>query len=349
MSQKILVLLVVVMVLSVLTTTIQAQDTRGERQLAIDVQAASGEEYDDAFIMAREIGMQTLTLSLDWENLEPAPQAYDGTWLEIANIYYPAYDTPLNLVIRPIHTGTLRVPADLQNVAFDDPIMIARFQQLLDFVFSTTPDLTINSLVIGSEIDGYLGEDARRWEAYTTFAATVADYAREHHPNIKIAFEVMFPSFINPNVVPYLQTLNTYSDVVGVSYYPLQDDFIVKVPTVVHDDFAALVALFPDKPIYFYQLGYPSSEQLNSSEDLQAQFVTEVFEAWDTHQDAIGMIQFTWLTDQSADAVAGFEAYYDFSSPNFSAFLGSLGLRYEDGTPKTALQTLTEAASARGW
>lgn len=341
--------LIIILMLSTASSFTLAQTDKSDRLLAIDVNEAEDEEYDAAFGLAKQIGMQTLSLSLDWEALEPAPGQYDPTWLEIANIYYPAYHTPLNLVIRPIHTGTLRVPTNLQHTDFDDPVMAERFMRLLDFIFQTTPDLKIHSLVIGSELDGYLGSDAGRWQAYTEFARVVSDYARAQRPGLRIAFETMYQGISDDAILPYIQMLNQLSDVIGISYYPLGDNFQVQPLSTVAKDFKFIVEAFPGQTIYFYQLGYPSSELNGSSQAAQANFIREVFSVWDQHADQIGMIQFTWLTEQSSDSVAYFEDYYGYSSQTFAAFLESLGLRHRDGTPKPAIEALKAEAAARGW
>lgn len=334
-----------------LTPALARQDVvpKGDRRLGIDVNEAEGEEYDAAFALAVELGMDEVGLSLDWIDLEPAPGQFDGTWLEIANIYYPAWGMPLTLTLRPIHTGTLRVPDDLRDLPLDDPTMIARFEALLDFVFATMPDVTFSSLVIGSEFDAYLGNDAARWVQYTNFAQQTADYARSQRPGLQVAFEAMYEAFTGP-ASQHLGALNAHAaDIIGVSYYPLEDDFAVQSPKVVAEAFATVAGAYPDKPIYFYQFGYPSSDLLGSSEAQQAAFIREAFAAWDAHADHIKMIAFTWLSEQSSETVAGFEDYYGYSDERFAAFLGSLGLRYRDGTPKAALDALREEAAARGW
>jgi len=340
-----------VLVLLLLTMGSFAQEDvvpRGEHLLGIDVSTAEGEEYDEAFLLALDLGMNEIGLSLDWADLETAPGVYDDSVLSIANIYYPAFEMPISLTLRPIHTGTLRVPDDLQNVTFDDAQMIERFNALLDFVFEAMPDVTFSSLVIGSEFDDYLGADAAAWEAYTVFAQATAAHARELRPGLQVSFEAMVNGY-SGEAAPYLENLNQYADVIGVSYYPIGDDFQVQSPENIHEVFALLAETYPDQPIYFYQYGYPSSELLGSSEELQAQFIRETFVAWDQYADQVQMIDFTWLTEQSPETVDSFEEYYGFSSETFAAFLGSLGLRIYDGSPKLALDVLREEAEKRGW
>lgn len=343
--RNLIILVLVVCAIAVMLANAQERD----RILAIDISEGDGEEYDTLFQMSLGLGMQQVGLSFDWGALEVAPGEYDGSLFEIMNIYYPAYGVPVDLTLRPIHTGTLQVPADLRGRALDDPIMIERFNRFLDFAFATMPDVEFSSLVIGSEFDSYLGSNADRWRQYTAFAAATADYARRQRPGLKIAFEAMFPAFDDPTTAAYLADLNAHADIIGVSYYPTDESFNPRPLTGINDDFAVIVEQYPDKPIWFYQYGLPSSPVLNSSEELQADFIRESFRVWDTYADHVQMIDFTWLTDMSRDEVAYFEDYYSYSSPEFAAFLGSLGLRHADGTPKLALEALREEAQRRGW
>lgn len=123
----------------------------------------------------------------------------------------------------------------------------------------------------------------------------------------------------------------------------------MRAPDTVHEDFAALVELYGEKPIHMFQLGYASSELLNSSEEVQAQFIREVFAVWDAYTGQIIFIKFTWMPDISPEAVAFNEDYYGFASETFAAFLGTLGLRTYTGEDKLAWIALGEEAQARGW
>lgn len=134
-----------------------------------------------------------------------------------------------------------------------------------------------------------------------------------------------------------------------LTYYPLNNDFTVKNPEVVHEDFAKLVVLFPDKPIYVLEAGYPSSTLLGSSEAKQADFVREIFIAWDTQAEHIKLLDFLWLHDISPASVEELGDYYGFHDEKFLAFLATLGLRTFDGEDKEAFKVLRLETKKRGW
>lgn len=123
----------------------------------------------------------------------------------------------------------------------------------------------------------------------------------------------------------YLLSLNESTDLILVTYYPLMSNFKVKDPTTVRDDFRALAQLYEERVIHFSEAGYPTSALLSSSEEKQAQFVREVFRAWDIYADQIHLISFVWLSDVSAAEVEEWERYYGFQDRHFAEFLGTLG------------------------
>jgi hypothetical protein len=134
-----------------------------------------------------------------------------------------------------------------------------------------------------------------------------------------------------------------------VTYYPLEADFGVRPAEVVSGDLAALALRFPDRPIGVLEAGYPSSEELGSSQARQAEFVRQLFRAWDAHSEQVVLLNFTWLTDAPQAAVEAWLDYYGLRDRRFAAFLASLGLRGADGQPKPAFEVLAAEAHARGW
>ncbi|MGH8402013.1 MAG: hypothetical protein ACRESO_01210, partial [Gammaproteobacteria bacterium] len=63
-----------------------------------------------------------------------------------------------------------------------------------------------------------------------------------------------------------MQMLNQYSDVLEVTYYPLNPDCSPESLTVISTDFNPLTSLYPGRSIYLLEAGYPSSTNCGSSE-----------------------------------------------------------------------------------
>jgi hypothetical protein len=305
--------------------------------------------YDSCFARGVNSGIRSTGIYQNWTAIETSPDTFNLTIFDIADYYYAAQDMPVDLTLAPIHTNNLEVPSDLRDVAFDNPVLINRFKTLLDSIRKHTPNLKLSSLVIGSEHDVYLGSDKILWSQYTTFYNSVSAYAKTIWPGLKVATELTFNGITTHN--DFAKTLNTNSDYIGVSYYPLNSDFTVKPVTTIPADFATLVNLYQSRPIIFYQYGYPSSPTCNSSEALQAQFISQTFATWDIYAANVKMIDFTWLHDLDPVLVNYYSSYYGITDTRFLEFLRTIGLRTwnGNGTDKAAFSEFQCQARQRGF
>ncbi len=347
---------------------------KGNRIMEIDLTLPADEDFISAFNKGRDLGIESISVSLDWtlieigldQNTSPSTPIYennpDNDFLAIINGCYPPSNMKASLTLRPVITLVKNVPPDLENLPLDDPAVIARFKQLIDYVITKIPDVELVALVIGSEVDLYLKTDALKAE-YLNFYEQMSVYARAEYtavyPNkspIKIAVETTFEGLTDASSKAYFQQLNQFSDVIGISYYPLDTNGQVRPASTVETDFQTLIASYPGKQLYFFQLGYPSGyysadyypevrvgmalAQIGSSDILQADFITAVFNSWDKHINDIGFIDFTWLHDLSEADVAATTidpAFGGSVNPDskFVEFLRTVGLRTNDGANST--------------
>ena len=286
---------------------------KGNRLIEIDINEAADNDFAAAFNRGQSVGMDSVSLSIDWNLIDigsdqsttpPTPiyQTDPGlNFLAIANSCYPNSGTMVSLTLRPIKTLAKITPPGFEGIPFDDPALIDRFKATLDFVFDQIPDLMLTSLIIGSEVDLYLSTDQSRQSEYLTFYQQVSDYARAayslKYPSraaLKVAVEVTRDGLLDMQTRNFYRQLNSSSDVIGVSYYPLQGG-LVQDPDIVDSDFQALTDLYPGTVLFFYQLGYPSgyyspaaypelaagtvTPLIKSSDNLQTQFIDRVFSA----------------------------------------------------------------------
>ncbi|MGH2532721.1 MAG: hypothetical protein ACRDJW_10500 [Thermomicrobiales bacterium] len=352
MASRLITIAALLMVIGVGGATAREAEpvAKGDRVLSITVTTPENGEYEPAFAIARDAGMDEIELTFRWDELETAPGEYVGDGLQAVNQFYPAQGMPVSLVVAPISSVEKSVPADLTGVAFDDPVFIERYQRLLDFVFAALPDVEIPTLLIGLEIESHLLANAEGWARYERFYAAAADYARTLRPGLRVGVEGLQINILGP-AAEYFETLNVHSDFVAVSYFPLDEAGMVRPLDGIAGEFDALAAQYPDKTIRFTQLCYPSSAVNYSSILIQEQFVREVFTAWDDHAEQVERIEFTWLHDLSPEGVEAYSALFQHQTEQFAAFLGTVGLRTYPGAgeDKPALDALREEAAARGW
>ena len=304
--------------------------------------------FDKAFVLARSVGVEATEIPVHWDEAEPERGRYVDQWLGIANAFYPRHGMKISISINPIDTNSLRLPKYLKDKPLDDAEMIARFKLFVDFTASLVPDSDIFFVAIGNEIDAYLGNSAKRWQEYTTFYAAVAPYVREKFPKAMIGSKITYDGIVKLNDM--VQHLNKYSDIVLTTYYPFkQGSFLARTPATVHSDFKQIVELYPDKKVYFAEIGYPSGATNGSSEEKQTEFIRETFTAWDTYRDKIPYLNFVWLHDISPESVTVHEKYYGFKDKGFASYLGTLGLRTYEGRDKQAFIVLREEIKKRSW
>ena len=322
---------------------------KGSRVLGWHVGPAVGETYDQAVTAAEGAGMEAVDLSFDWPSIETSPGVFDTTFLDVANTYYPARGLRLFLTLRPINTVAKEVPADLASTAFDHATMIARFNALLDQVFSRIGAVTLAGLAIGNEIDGYLGSGDAAWTAFSTFFAQTAAHARALRPGLQVGTVGTLKGLTTDHPARF-QSLNAAADLVLATHYPMDGGFQFLPPATVEADLDALVALGYAQPIHVVELGYASGAACGSTEEKQRQFVAHAFAAWDRHASKIASIYFSWLTDMTAADASATAAYYGLAgNAAFVDFLRTLGQRGETGTPKPAFTQAIAEAVARGW
>jgi len=355
------------LLLSTLATCIVAmafaQQPRGNRVLAWQIDMAENNSFDSAYAYGKVGCMESVHTFFTWSLLEPDANGFDATaianTLDILNIYFPIVGDKIELQLAPINTVAKETPTDLLTVNFDDPQLIARFKILLDTFFAHIPDVELTALNIGNEHDVFMGTDAIQYAAYKVFLDSVAPYAQQLYANLhngealKVGTTFTFHGLTDPATAGLCQSVNVGRDIVPTTYYPLNGDFTAKPPTVVSTDFADLVALYSDttQPIYFVECGYPSSPTCNSSEAQQAQFYQEVFAAWDTFEDNIPYLTIFKSTDWSQQEVIAFGQYYGVTSPEFLEFLRSLGVRTwsGNGSDKLAYNAILCALEERNW
>jgi len=334
------------------------QPTQGTRILGLDVKSVPSVTYAMAYDQAMAIGVREVSVSLDWAALEPTVGNYDNTLPGIIDAFYPLQTGDLTLVLRPLDTPGPRLPADLAGLSFDDPSVIAAFENFLTNLHSQLATLNASGKLkwihVGNEIDASLGSDTTRWSQWKTFFNAAKFRIKSlWGTGVEVSSIIQFSALSNANTrVLYLELLPGLDSAV-LTYYPLNNDFTMRPPSAVAADFNFMASTIPGKTILLQECGYPSSPVNNSSEILQADFISAVFDAWDAHSDRISLIDFTWQYDVSEATVDQWVIDFGMTGqPNeneFKQYLWTLGLSNYDNSEKIALQRLRDELQARAW
>ena len=339
-----------------------AQLPKGDRVLAYQIDMAENSNYDSAVAYAQAGCMESIHFFFPWSSIQPRidsfSQSYITSTLASANTYFSILNKTIELQLGPVNTTALEVPEGLENKSFSSGEMIYSFRRLIDTLFTYMPDVKFASLNIGNESDIYFGTRDTSYAEFKIFLDSIIPYAKLkykqiHNEDLKVGTTLTYKGLLDPQTMAYCAFLNSITDITSLTYYPINDDFTMKDPSVVVSDFDSLVKYYPDtvKPFYFTECGYSSSPVCNSSDLKQAQFFEEVFKGWDKHQDRIKYLTIFKTTDWSQAEVDEFKDYYGISSPTFLEYLRALGVRTypSDGENKPAYYQILCELKARGF
>ncbi len=327
---------------------------KGDRVLGLDLlDLTQSNSFEENIELAKEIGVNFIALHLPWSSIETTPNNYTAPYraIELLGQVAEANNLKLSLTIRPIDLTGKTVPSDLESTRFNNSEMINRFKSLVDFVFTKIAPEYLLNFQIGNEIDGYdiSTEAPTFWEDYGIFLQEITNYIHSVNPDVKVGFTGTHHGLLqNP---ARFNALLQNVDILGVTYYPINDDFSVKDPNTVFSDLENLSTAFETKPIYIQEVGYQSSEVNNSNEEKQANFFCNFFKAWDSHANRIKSANILRLNDLSEQGAINASGPYGASNNEFIEYLRTLGLRTfaDKGTNKKAFATVKENAAARGW
>ncbi len=302
----------------------------------------TSQELDDAVALAQGAGVRGVIATYTWSSLETTPGQIDVSSLQSGLSYYHQHGLQVLLGIQVINTVKREVPSDLETVPFDDPQFISRFHALLDAVRATLSG-TERYISIGNEVDVYLQAQPNEWAPYTGFYQDAVAYLHSSSPALLVGVTTTFAGYSVASTAE-VHTLNAPSDVIILTYYPLQGDSQALPATSPTTDIPLMLKLADGKPIVLQEAGYPSGTPNASSEASQQQFVTSLFQAWRDAGSNLPFLSYFLLYDFDQPTCAALGTYYGSQDPAFLSYLCTLGLRHSDGSPKAAWNTFVTAA-----
>lgn len=275
------------------------------------------------------LGFQYLTLK--WSELEPEKGNLDLKKLDdgVRGLGGLGFDLAVN--IQTLDTNNRTLPADLMDKPFDSPEMRTRWEALLRAV---APRLTpkVRWVMLGNEVDVYLAQHGAELEPYAGFVERGRALLRERKPDLPVGVTCTYGGArARPD---QFRRLNHDTDFVALTYYPLKPDFSVEPVSVVAGDISRMVEMAGRKPLLITEAGYPADPLLGSSETQQAAFVDALFDAVKAHPSRIAVVNYFLLVDFNDSLVETFLKYYRVPDAKFRAYLATLGLRKQDGTPR---------------
>jgi len=289
-----------------------------------------------------------------WVDLNPTGTTYDDTM--VSNSYFglnalAGYGFTSILINIPIVAIAARkMPADIATNAFNDQTVKDRYRALIAHVVQYL-NSSVKYISLGNEVDTYFNSNGIEVSDYKELIEDARTYIHSLKPNIKVGVTTTFDGFVgnaSAQTKSDIASLNANMDVIILTYYPTGAGFVPRDPSTVGTDMAKMVATAAGKPLVMQEWGYPSSTVLSSTEQMQADFITNTFTSWRQYGSArIPFISFfkrrEW-TSAYCTTLTG-----QGSGLPFYEFMCSLGLLDNAGTtPKLAYTALTTELSMIG-
>jgi hypothetical protein len=303
--------------------------------------AANAKDFLSGVHLVQSMGVRGQFISYTWHDLEPSRGTYKLDDLE-GGLHYlgDTLGDTLLVGVQVLNTTVKEVPEDLKATSFGNPQMQARARALLDRIAKLPDARHVHYLSIGNEVDVYFTAHPSEWRPYEQFYSSLAEYAHKVLPHARVG--VTLTAGALDSAPSEASALLATSDIAMLTYYPLGDNFAVRGPQSARSDIGRLVKFAGAKQLLLQEVGYPTSPLLHSSEDQQAQFLSELFAQWSIYRRKIPFVNVMLLHDPPERVCSTLEEYYGVRGATFHAYLCTLGLLTSDGRPKKGLATFKQ-------
>ncbi|MDX1992102.1 MAG: hypothetical protein SF029_06920 [bacterium] len=318
-----------------------------------EVAPGAEDTLDDAFFEIVQAGSDTYALSMWWSLMQPINQTVDleelQGFLEIMRVlnlqpYFvmPTIDT-VQLALPPEFVDANDSTQLAAGVHFNSSEVLESLGTLLDELVPLLMEYNTFYLSVGNEVDAWLSAHPDEIEPFLEFVSFARERVQQLAPDLAVGVTMTYGGAMTyPDL---LADLIAVSDVIAFTYYPLNADFTVQDPSVVEEDMAALVEMISPMPVVLQEVGYPSgylrSPNNGSSGEMQAEFVSNFFDALEAHPE-IRFASFLHLGEWSDATCDEFAGYYQLELSAFREYLCSLGLREYNGDAKPGYAVFVE-------
>ena len=272
-----------------------------------------------------------------WKDLESSPGVIDLSSARLTLSVFHAYGFEAYVNLRLLDTGSRGTPSDLGSLAWDDPVMVARVDAVVDSLAVLAREWHPVAVALGNEVDAYFEGHAGEFTAFQAVYAREVARLHAQVPGLRVGI-VSTSHSVTPTTT-FADSLDRFSDIRLHTFYPLipGSDFVQRDPATLESELDAIVMRAGAKPVAFQEVGYSSSAVNNGSAAKQAEFVRRL-RAWLAAQPRSRVVfaSYFLMTDWSSVTLNVLYGYYGFVTPGFSGYLGGLGLRDTSGGAKPA-------------
>ena len=225
-------------------------------------------------------GMSVCRLQIDWPELEPSPKTYDKANFEQRLMEMKVQELQPFLLISAYDSHGPVVPDDLAKKNFDDPELIQRFNNVMDWVIPLLVKYGGYLISISNEADNSFNEVPNLHNQILTFLLEVKKHI--HQINENMAVTVTFAEGSLDEEKPGINEILAACDVACWNFYGAKSQFsfpyyVAQTESEIKSDINRMLDVSGEKNIVIQELGmYSGNTTLNSSQETQRKFF-EVF------------------------------------------------------------------------
>lgn len=294
--------------------------------------------------MAEELGLNFIVGITKW--IEPRPGQY--VWTRATKDEFQTHLQELkewgyevSITFTNVHMDQKHLPDYLKGKRFNDPYFLERWQKFLEGFLPRYGDY-IDYLNIGNEVNNYFGKHYDHWSDYLEFFQRAEKVIRRLKPKIKVGIVL-----VESRRESFWKQVEPYCDHLAITYYTPCSAF-GKSPTAEaleknHYKYFGrtlneAIRVAGGKKILITEIGCATHPDIDSSPELQAQFIKALFQWLDGKEGKIlGMSWLAptnWPYEATRKALQGYLDAALLQHEPFMKYLTSLGLKYEDGRQK---------------
>jgi hypothetical protein len=247
------------------------------------------------------------------------------------------------LVDTTVFMDQKHLPREVAGKRFSDPDLINLWTRHTEEILALCAD-KIDFFGIGAEVELYLGDKPDQWQDYQVFFKHGAEMIHRRFPRLKVG--IIFASS-SGDVSAYWKAVEPYCDYVGVNYYlpnsafgksPAANGLDPKSPKYFARALDGAVQMAGAKPVMITEVGCGTHPSIDSSPELQAEFVRQFFQWLRRNEDKIVAVQWFKAIDWNRETIRrqlrGQLGDIFLDHDLFMNWMASLGLMYENGDKK---------------
>ena len=283
----------------------------------------------------RRTGASFFVLELSWSAAEPSPRRYRLEEITRTARLLRQSGATLHLDIPLVRETSRDVPADLSQIAFDDPKLSLRLGRLLDALMPALHD--VQTLSLGESADTYFAERPEELRAFRRLFDGAVQFLEKKLPGLLVGVTTAAPG--ESPAPEVAAALHARSPLLLYIYSPFVEGspFQQRNPSTLEKDWKLLLEGAGGRPIAFPDVSYSSSAENASTPELQAEFVRRLrnFLA-KADGRALRFARWVALRDLPPETLPPVAEGAPAVERRRRAFLAHGGLQGPDGRPKPA-------------